>query len=148
MSAIQPTPGRVVWYYPAPHDGIAQLNGQPLAAIVAGVHNDNLVNLAVFDAYGNAQQRSSVHLVQPGEDRPNSAHATWMPYQIGQAAKTEQLAAAVETAVAAGIGDTTAAMFAETDDTSASETGLVSTTDGDTGGENDAPQSLSETAAS
>lgn len=79
---IKPTPGRVVWYYPTAHDGIAQLNGQPLAAIVAGIHNDTLVNLAVFDAYGNTQQRSNVHLVQPGEAAPDHAHAAWMPYQV------------------------------------------------------------------
>lgn len=109
---ISPTPGRIVWYYPSENDGIGRLNGQPLAAIVAGVHNDNLVNLAVFDAYGNSQQRSSVHLVQPGEDVPNNAHATWMPYQINAAGIT---AAEVPSAD----------MFAETDGTSASETGLV-----------------------
>lgn len=79
---ISPTPGRVVWFYPADHDGIGRLNNQPLAAIVAGVHSDNLVNLAVFDAYGNTQQRSQVHLVQPGEATPDHAHAAWMPYQV------------------------------------------------------------------
>ena len=127
---ISPTPGRVVWYYPAEHDGIGRLNGQPLAAIVAGVHNDNLVNLAVFDAYGNSQQRSNVTLVQPDEDRPNHAHATWMPYQVGQAAKHQAVETAVVDALTTGTGivqtavDPTA-FFAETDGTSASETGLV-----------------------
>lgn len=128
---ISPTPGRVVWFYPAPHDGLATLNGQPLAAIVAGVHNDNLVNLAVFDAYGNTQQRSNVHLVQPDEDRPNSAHATWMPFQVGQAAKHQAVETAVVDALTTGTGIVQtavdpAAFFAETDGTSASETGLVS----------------------
>lgn len=80
---ISPTPGRIVWFTPADHDGIGRLNGQPLAAIVAGVHGDNLVNLAVFDAYGNAQQRSNVRLVQPGEATPDGApYAAWMPYQV------------------------------------------------------------------
>lgn len=127
---ISPTPGRVVWYYPAEHDGIGRLNGQPLAAIVAGVHNDNLVNLAVFDAYGNSQQRSNVTLVQPDEDRPNHAHATWMPYQVGQAAKHQAVETAVVDALTTGTGIVQtavdpAAFFAETDGTSASETGLV-----------------------
>lgn len=98
---ISPTPGRVVWFNPTPHDGIATLNGQPLAAIVAGVHNDRLVNLAVFDAYGNAQQRSNVHLVQPGDAVPDSAHATWMPFQIGQKEKTEAAVAVADVAIAA-----------------------------------------------
>lgn len=80
---IIPTVGRIVWFTPADHDGIGRLNGQPLAAIVAGVHSDNLVNLAVFDAYGNTQQRSNVRLVQPGETTPDGApYAAWMPYQV------------------------------------------------------------------
>ena len=114
---ISPTPGRVVWYHPAPHDGIATLNGQPLAAIVAGVHSDRLVNLAIFDAYGNTQQRSSVHLVQPGDAVPDFAHATWMPYQIGQAQKAQPEITPLPVV--------DMAMFAEADGTSASETGLV-----------------------
>ncbi len=92
MSAvIIPTPGRIVWYWPSAADGIATLPGGPLAAIVAGVHNDRSVNLAVFDSYGNAQQRSSVRLVQPDDDIPDTSYASWMPYQLGQAAKTEEL---------------------------------------------------------
>lgn len=120
---ISPTPGRIVWFYPAPHDGIGQIGGQPLAAIVAGVHNDRLINLAVFDAYGNTQQRSNVTLAQPDEDRPSGAHATWMPYQIGQAAKAET-AQEPDAETPLPVIDT-AAMLAETDGTSASETGLV-----------------------
>lgn len=88
---ISPTPGRIVWYFPAPHDGIGQIAGQPLAAIVAAAHHDRLVNLAVFDAYGNAQQRSNVTLVQPDEDLPSGAFAAWMPYQVKAATKAEQL---------------------------------------------------------
>ena len=85
---ISPTPGRIVWFYPAPHEGIATLNGQPLAAIVAGVHSDTLVNLSVLDAYGNHQQRSNVTLVQPGNDAPAYSHAAWMPYQVSAAGIT------------------------------------------------------------
>lgn len=126
---ITPTVGRIVWFYPAPHDGIGRLNGQPLAAIVAGVHNDRSVNLAVFDAYGNTQQRSSVALVQPIDTLPDGgSYATWMPYQISTAG------------IAQPEAQSTADMFAETDGSSASEIGLMNTTstDGDTGGENDA----------
>jgi hypothetical protein len=115
---IPPTPGRIVLFHASEHDGIARLNGQPLAAMVAGVHNDRLVNLAVLDAYGNWQQRSNVILAQPNDERPNTAHATWMEYQVGQAAKTEQLQEQLQ----GGTG-----IFAETNGTSASETGLVST---------------------
>jgi hypothetical protein len=99
---ISPTPGRVVWFKPAPHDGIGTLNGQPLAAIVAGVHDDRLVNLAVFDAYGNSQQRSGVTLVQPGDEVPaGGGYATWMPYQVGQAAKTQAAVAVADVAISA-----------------------------------------------
>jgi hypothetical protein len=128
---ISPAPGRIVWFYPASHDGIATLSGQPLAAVVAGVHDDRLVNLAVFDFYGNTQQRSNVTLVQPGEERPTHAHATWMPYQIGQASKSQAAEAAVADALTTGTGIVQksinpASFFAETDGTSASENGLVS----------------------
>jgi hypothetical protein len=144
---ISPTPGRIVWFHPAPHDGVATLNGQPLAAIVSGVHSDRLINLAVFDAYGNSQQRSNVHLVQPGDATPDSAHATWMPYQLGQATKTEAALAVADVAIAAaGVAVSFAAeavtetsepaavqvtqvdptaIFADANGTSASEIGLV-----------------------
>lgn len=129
---ISPTPGRIVWFHPAPHDGVATLNGQPLAAIVAGVHSDRLINLAVFDAYGNSQQRSNVHLVQPDDAAPDCAHATWMPYQVGQAAKHQAVETAVLDALIIGPGTGVvqtaidpSAIFAETDGTSASEAGLV-----------------------
>lgn len=87
MSAvIIPTPGRVVWFYPAPYDGIGRMRADPLAAIVAGVHDDRLVNLAVFDAYGGTQQRTQVRLVQPDDVAPDGgAYAAWMPYQVSQA---------------------------------------------------------------
>lgn len=132
---ISPTPGRIVWFNPAPHDGIAAISGQPLAAIVCGVHHDRLVNLAVFDSYGNSQQRSNVHLVQPGDAVPDFAHATWMPYQVGQAAKTEVAQAIADVAISAATmaisvaqesaSTEPSAIFAETTGTSASEIGLV-----------------------
>lgn len=127
---ISPTPGRIVWYFPAPHDGIGQIAGQPLAAIVAAAHHDRLVNLAVFDAYGNTQQRSNVQLAQPGDEVPNNAYASWMPYQVGQAAKHQAIETAVSDSIRYGTGIVQtavdpAAFFAEIDGTSASETGLV-----------------------
>jgi hypothetical protein len=127
---ISPTPGCIVWYTPAPHDGIATRNNQPLAALVADVHNDRLVNLAVFDSYGNTQQRSNVTLVQSGDAVPDSAHATWMPFQVGQAAKHQAVETAVLDALITGTGVVQAAIdpsafFAETDGASASEADLV-----------------------
>ena len=84
---IKPTIGRVVWFWP---NGIT-LTTSPQAAIVAYVHSDTCVNLAVFDGNGYASSRTSVTLYQGEGERPSSAHCEWMPYQKGQAAKTEAL---------------------------------------------------------
>lgn len=84
---IIPTPGRVVWYYPGAADGLSQFgkgtpDAQPLAAIVTGVHAENMVNLCVFDSYGNPHARPNVYLVQPGLASPDHSHCEWMPYQV------------------------------------------------------------------
>jgi hypothetical protein len=93
---ITPTVGRVVWYHPVVSEemlhSLPTIMNQPLAAIVAGVWSDTCVNLAVFDANGNAHSRTSVLLVQDGEPIPGAGNwCEWMPYQKGQAAKTEKL---------------------------------------------------------
>ena len=82
---IKPTVGRVVWYHPSGSTS----EEQPLAAIIAHVWSDTCVNLAVFDANGAATNQTSVFLYQGDTDRPSSCYAEWMPYQMGQAAKTE-----------------------------------------------------------
>ena len=84
---IKATVGRVVHFHPY----MTNVH----AAIVTYVHNDTGVNLAVFDHKGNHYARTSVGLVQ-GDTPPAEllvGRATWMPYQIGQAAKTEDLEA-------------------------------------------------------
>ena len=97
---IKPTVGRVVWYYPSTtaypeitdKSGrpIATSGDQPLAALVASVHNDRLVNLGGFDADGRTFSRLSVILMQEGDQVPKTgSYCTWMPYQIGQAKKHE-----------------------------------------------------------
>jgi len=84
---IKPTVGRVVWYWPRATD----LDGQPHAALIAYVHSDTMVNLAVFNSSGNANGQSSVLLWQGEGRRPaGESYCEWMPYQIGQAAKHEQ----------------------------------------------------------
>jgi hypothetical protein len=92
---ISPTPGRVVWYYPTLNSadaGFAPADGdKPLAAIVAYVWSDSLVNLAVFDANGVSHPRTSVQLIQDvAGDRPAEAFCTWMPFQKGQAKEQVQ----------------------------------------------------------
>lgn len=92
---ITPTAGRVVWYFKSPNEnesGFARPANEatPLAAIIAYVHSDRMVNLTVFDANGVPHPRTSVPLVQEGDEIPGGSHCEWMPYQKGQAAKTEQ----------------------------------------------------------
>ncbi len=85
---IQPTVGRVVWFY-------RYIPGQghkgPLAAHVARVWNDRMVNLMVISQDGVPESRTSVGLVQDGDEAPQGDYCCWMPYQKGQAAKTEAL---------------------------------------------------------
>lgn len=90
---ITPTPGRAVWYYPSQDEINAKQfacndPSQPLAATVAYVWGDRMVNLSVLDQNGNQFRRTSVALVQPGDEPKHTSEgpfATWMPYQIGQA---------------------------------------------------------------
>lgn len=93
---IKPTVGRVVEYRHA----MMGRDEQPWAAIVVYVHNDREVNLAVFDDLGFGKPKQHVILVQEGDEIPNhDGYCTWMPYQKGQAAKTE----AVERKLAAQV---------------------------------------------
>ena len=90
MSNITPTPGRHVWYFPGSLDAIVRMANAPLAAIVASVHDDGRINLAVMDANGQHQARQNVLLGNPGDEFDASeGHAEWLPFQIGQAAKAE-----------------------------------------------------------
>lgn len=83
---IIPTVGRVVLFHPSvPAFG----NAPPLAALVAYVHSPGMLNIAYFDANGVAHNETSVPLIQDGDERPQSHYCEWMPYQKGQAAKTE-----------------------------------------------------------
>jgi hypothetical protein len=98
---ISPTIGRRLWYYPSDYDRGARLDlpnqpesfiqasdtTQPCDAGVVYVHSDRLVNLIVTDHNGYTHRRTSVTLVQPGDEKPGGgAYATWMPYQTQQAA--------------------------------------------------------------
>ena len=82
---IQPTVGRVVWARVAgdPNDQ------QPMAATIAYVHSDMMVNLSVTNHTGHVSPFTSVPLVQDGgAEKPGiGMYCEWMPYQIGQARK-------------------------------------------------------------
>jgi len=86
---IQPTVGRVVWYYRYP-------GAEAQAALVSYVHDDRCVNLAVFDHNGNPEPTAPYVPLLQGDEAGQLAgrQCSWMPFQIGQAAKTEAVQAA------------------------------------------------------
>ncbi|GEM_PF-1389528 len=88
---IKPTVGRIVHYFPAMLDeGIKPEPGSPLAAIITRVWTDTCINITYFDANGVAFGKTSVLLVHDDQQpAPDGAYVAWMPYQKGQAAKTE-----------------------------------------------------------
>ncbi len=93
---IKPTVGRVVLFTPAKQADRRTDKSQPLAAFVAYVHGDRSVNLTVFEQTGNPAMAGHINVPLLQDDDPpreNGFYATWMPYQKGQAAKYEQLAA-------------------------------------------------------
>lgn len=84
---IKPTIGRVVWYWPGSRDPGPDAKGQPLAALVAHVHSDVLVNLFVVDANGNPYSKSSVRLVHAEDARPEAPGFCEFPLSPAKAAK-------------------------------------------------------------
>lgn len=94
---IKPTVGRVLHFFPSTQYMAGRKlafgdPSQPLAAVIAYVHSDKMVNLTVWDQNGLQFDVCSVQLVQDGDTVPlGSFYAAWMDYQKGQAAKTEAL---------------------------------------------------------
>lgn len=89
---IKPTIGRVVLVFAR----VSSLDKrQPEPALVTYVHSDTCISVGGFNAEGHAFGLTSVYLVQD-ESPPlpeGSLRAEWMPFQKGQAAKYEKLAA-------------------------------------------------------
>lgn len=115
---IPPTPGRIVHYHPAPGEFV-QIGDAPLAAMVVGVLTNDCVNLTVFDANGEPHGLTSVFLHQGTAPKPDGCYAEWMPYQLGQAAKTEQLQSSLGQALRQGAPADGQSHDVATDDTSA-----------------------------
>lgn len=87
MPLITPTVGRVVLVYPRGRDS----DSPPLAGIIAHVHSDILINVGVFASDGTTFALTSVSLIPADEDIPYGEDvATWMPYQVAQAAKAAE----------------------------------------------------------
>lgn len=98
MNPIKPTVGRVVYFIPAGSLIISDYTTGVCAALITAVHNENCVNLTVFDANGQHHARCSICHVSTLPEVPEGGvqkydYWDWMPYQKGQAAKTEQLEA-------------------------------------------------------
>lgn len=80
---MKPTVGSIVLFHPTPE--------VTHAALIAFVHSDTCVNLAVFDSNGVSSGKTSVQLVNPGQPKPEFGHfCEWMPYQVSQAAKQSE----------------------------------------------------------
>lgn len=105
---IEPTPGRILWFYPHVDAG-RDPNGAPLGAFLAKVISDRCVNLTVSHGDGSTYGAQNVPLLQDDDAPPadGSAYACWMPYQKGQAAKHDAPAAA---SPAIDVGSVTKAM--------------------------------------
>jgi len=93
---VTPTVGRMVHYWPDKSEHIDHNEGQPLSGQIAAVNEDGTVNLQVLDSRGCARSQVRVTLIQDGDEKPTHTFAEWMPYQKGQAAKTEALEAAAK----------------------------------------------------
>jgi hypothetical protein len=89
---IAPTVGRVVWVRNRYGN---TSGGQPEAALITYVWNDRLINVGGFDANGQPFAVTSLPLAHEIDGHESGLYAEWMPYQKGQAAKTEKLEAAV-----------------------------------------------------
>lgn len=90
---ISPSNGQIVWYTPA-HDHMDATQHdplRPLAAMIVHVWGDRMVNLAVFNSDGHQTARTSVILLQDDDPKPKAGRfCEWMPFQLGQARKTEE----------------------------------------------------------
>lgn len=90
---IMPTVGRMVHFYQNRQNSLMGkfYNDAPAAAIVVDVHSPRTVDLSVFDHEGDLCPTMVVQLRQPGDDIPEAGtcYCEWMPYQLGQAMKTE-----------------------------------------------------------
>jgi hypothetical protein len=92
MTLIVPTIGRVILV----QRGVSDASG-PWPALVTKVWGDRCINAAGFNEWGTPVSFSSLRLVQEGDEAPVAGpYAEWMPYQKGQAAKTEALQQALD----------------------------------------------------
>lgn len=101
---IKPTVGRKVWFIPSEEDYTHgpytvmqdpddETKVQPLDATIIAVHNDTLVNLMVIDIEGNQLFVAECELISTDtlvDYQESESYCTWMPYQVQQAAKSQE----------------------------------------------------------
>jgi hypothetical protein len=80
---MKPTVGRIVYYKSFGTPG-GEYQSEDRAAIITKVHNDTCIDLCVFNPTGLFFNTSVVQ-------GSNGGQWGWMPYQKGQAQKTEEL---------------------------------------------------------
>lgn len=88
-TVIKPTIGRVVLV----HRGISN---QPEPALISYVWHDRMINIGGFDHNGKPFAITTLQLLQDDDVATGTCYAEWMPYQKGQAAKTEALEAKLD----------------------------------------------------
>jgi hypothetical protein len=80
---MTPTVGQIVWYYPAEHGA----DEQPLAAMVAYVVEEDVVNLAVFTATGSPLSPAPFEVPMVWDaDVPDGCYCT----PVGQSRQKEE----------------------------------------------------------
>lgn len=89
---MKPTVGRIVWYRAKLLENSHPKESPEQAAMIVKAHGERMVNLVVFGHDGAVVPMTSVTLVQEYDEAPfDHGYCEWMPYQKGQAAKTEEL---------------------------------------------------------
>lgn len=110
---IEPTVGRIVWYWESLPGGFNRpdlieqhmKDVQPQAAVVTFVYPEGQrINVTRFSRDGVSIPELGVLLVQDDIERPaHGGWCEWMPYQKGQAAKTQALEADMAREAGAGL---------------------------------------------
>lgn len=90
---IEPTVGRVVWFWEFGKTA-RDAGEQPYAATIAFVNHKRSVNIGYLDHRGVTHSRTGILLLQDDDAPPESGcFCEWIPFQKGQAAKTEAMEA-------------------------------------------------------